>query len=368
MADMPALLAIAEAAQIPVIEDCAQAHGARLDGRAAGAWGQLGCFSFYPTKNLGALGDGGAVTTNDGAIAERVRALRQYGWTQKYHCRAGHGRNSRLDEMQAAILSVKLPRLEGWNRRRRRISALYSELLDGAGVRLPPIADESDAAHLYVIRTPERDRIRTALAGQGIATDVALPDPGPPPGMRPRHSVLRLRAPGDGSMLPRGPDVAVFPRDAGRRGSVGRGMRAAGDLSTRGPAATAVLSCSVRRCAHSMKIEACKLIEFPKIADPRGNLTFIENERHIPFEIKRVFYLYDIPTAESRGAHAHRTLEQVVICLSGSFDILLDDGVAEAACSSEPAVARVVHSPDDLGGRGEFRRRVRLPRAHLAIL
>jgi len=76
-----------------------------------------------------------------------------------------------------------------------------------------------------------------------------------------------------------------------------------------------------------MKIEACKLIEFPKIADPRGNLTFIENERHIPFEIRRVFYLYDIPTAESRGAHAHRTLEQVVICLSGSCDILLDDGM-----------------------------------------
>ena len=103
-----------------MIEDCAQAHGAKLDGRAAGAWGQLGCFSFYPTKNLGALGDGGAVTTNDAALAERVRALRQYGWTQKYDCRAGHGRNSRLDEMQAAILSVKLPHLEGWNCRRQK--------------------------------------------------------------------------------------------------------------------------------------------------------------------------------------------------------------------------------------------------------
>jgi aminotransferase EvaB len=177
MADMPALLALAEAAQIPVIEDCAQAHGAKLDGRAAGAWGQLGCFSFYPTKNLGALGDGGAVTTNDGAIAERVRALRQYGWIQKYHCTAGPGRNSRLDEMQAAILSVKLPRLEGWTCRRRRISALYSELLGGVGLRLPPLPDESDAAHLYVIRTAERDRIRTALAGQGIATEVHYPIP-----------------------------------------------------------------------------------------------------------------------------------------------------------------------------------------------
>jgi dTDP-4-amino-4,6-dideoxygalactose transaminase len=177
MVEMPAVLAVAETAQIPVIEDCAQAHGAKLDGRAAGSWGRLGCFSFYPTKNLGALGDGGAVTTNDSAVDERVRALRQYGWTQKYHCGAGQGRNSRLDEMQAGILCVKLPRLEGWNGRRRRISALYSELLEGAGLRLPPMPDASDAAHLYVVRTPERDRIRTALAGRGIVTDVHYPVP-----------------------------------------------------------------------------------------------------------------------------------------------------------------------------------------------
>ena len=117
-----------------------------------------------------------------------------------------------------------------------------------------------------------------------------------------------------------------------------------------------------------MKIEACKLIEFPKIADPRGNLTFIENERHIPFEIRRVFYLYDIPTAESRGAHAHRTLEQVVICLSGQLRYPARRWHREAACSSQPAVARAVHSPDDLGGRGEFRCRVGLPRADVAIL
>src|SRR3954468_14840432 len=168
---------LAAAGGIPVIEDCAQAHGARMDGRAAGAWGQLGCFSFYPTKNLGALGDGGAVITSDAGLAERVRALRQYGWTEKYDCRAGQGRNSRLDEMQAAILSVKLPRLEDWNRRRRAINALYSELLEGAGIRVPPLAGENDAAHLYVIRTPARDRIRMALAGQEIATDVHYPIP-----------------------------------------------------------------------------------------------------------------------------------------------------------------------------------------------
>src|SRR3954454_7258896 len=132
LADVEAIAAICKPLGIPVIEVCAHAHGAGRGGNAAGSFGDPGCFSFYPTKNLGALGDGGAVTTSDTALAERVRALRQYGWTQKYDCRAGHGRNSRLDEMQAAILSVKLPRLDDWNRRRRNINALYSELLDGA--------------------------------------------------------------------------------------------------------------------------------------------------------------------------------------------------------------------------------------------
>jgi dTDP-3-amino-2,3,6-trideoxy-4-keto-D-glucose/dTDP-3-amino-3,4,6-trideoxy-alpha-D-glucose/dTDP-2,6-dideoxy-D-kanosamine transaminase len=177
MVDMPALKALADAAGIPVIEDSAQAHGARLQGKAAGSWGQLGCFSFYPTKNLGALGDGGAITTNDAALAERLRALRQYGWTPKYQCATEHGRNSRLDEIQAAILSVKLKYLDSWNCRRRTIGALYSELLAGADVRVPPPPDESDAAHLFVVRAPERDRIRTALAGQGIGAEVHYPIP-----------------------------------------------------------------------------------------------------------------------------------------------------------------------------------------------
>jgi dTDP-3-amino-2,3,6-trideoxy-4-keto-D-glucose/dTDP-3-amino-3,4,6-trideoxy-alpha-D-glucose/dTDP-2,6-dideoxy-D-kanosamine transaminase len=177
MVDMPGLLALTGSAGIPVIEDCAQAHGATLQGKMAGAWGLAGCFSFYPTKNLGALGDGGAVTTNDAAVAERLRALRQYGWMRKYECAVEGGRNSRLDEMQAAILSVKLAYLDGWNCRRRRISALYSELLEGAGIQLPAIPGESDAAHLYVIRTPGRDRIRKALKRRGIAAEVHYPIP-----------------------------------------------------------------------------------------------------------------------------------------------------------------------------------------------
>lgn len=174
MAAMPAILDVA--AGIPVIEDCAQAHGARLDGKAAGAWGQLGCFSFYPTKNLGALGDGGAVVTADATLAGRLRALRQYGWTRKYEAGPVPGRNSRLDEMQAAILSVKLPHLDAWNARRREISALYSQLLDGA-VTTPALPGEDDVAHLYVIRSPHRDRLRAKLDARGIATDIHYPVP-----------------------------------------------------------------------------------------------------------------------------------------------------------------------------------------------
>jgi dTDP-3-amino-2,3,6-trideoxy-4-keto-D-glucose/dTDP-3-amino-3,4,6-trideoxy-alpha-D-glucose/dTDP-2,6-dideoxy-D-kanosamine transaminase len=176
MADMPRIAGIADAAGIPVVEDSAQAHGALLAGKAAGAWGTLGCFSFYPTKNLGALGDGGAVVTNDGALAERVRELRQYGWRRKYECGVAGGRNSRLDELQAAILCAKLPHLDSWNARRREIAALYRKSLEGC-VRTPAPADESDVAHLYVIRTPHRDRLRAYLAERGIAAEVHYPIP-----------------------------------------------------------------------------------------------------------------------------------------------------------------------------------------------
>jgi dTDP-3-amino-2,3,6-trideoxy-4-keto-D-glucose/dTDP-3-amino-3,4,6-trideoxy-alpha-D-glucose/dTDP-2,6-dideoxy-D-kanosamine transaminase len=175
MADMPQLMAIADAAGIPVVEDCAQAHGARLAGTAAGAWGTLGCFSFYPTKNLGALGDAGAVVTNDAPLAERVRELRQYGWRRKYECGVPGGRNSRLDEMQAAVLCAKLPHLDRWNMRRREIAGLYSELLRGSAVQLPPAGRDDDVAHLYVVRTRHRDRVRTHLAELGIAAEVHYP-------------------------------------------------------------------------------------------------------------------------------------------------------------------------------------------------
>jgi aminotransferase EvaB len=176
MADLPALLAVAGRAAVPLVEDCAQAHGAAIDGRKAGSWGALACFSFYPTKNLGALGDGGAITSNDPQLAQRVKSLRQYGWTSKYRC-AEYGRNSRMDEMQAAILRAKLPHLDGWNARRREIADLYSAALAGQAVECPRDFDARYVAHLYVIRSQVRDQLRAALAARGIATDIHYPVP-----------------------------------------------------------------------------------------------------------------------------------------------------------------------------------------------
>ena len=129
-AEMESILAMAVEAGIRVIEDCAQAHGARYQGKRVGSMGDLGCFSFYPTKNLGAIGDGGAVIGNDEALLERIRRLRQYGWTpESRYVSQEEGVNSRLDEMQAAILRVKLAHLDDWNRRRQELAALYDRLL-----------------------------------------------------------------------------------------------------------------------------------------------------------------------------------------------------------------------------------------------
>jgi aminotransferase EvaB len=176
MAHMPAILKAAHGS--PVIEDCAQAHGAILDGKRAGSWGALGCFSFYPTKNLGALGDGGAITTDDPDLAERVRRLRQYGWSSRYHAELPGGRNSRLDEIQAAMLLVMLPKLDGWNAARRALVSRYASAAANRGA-IPPHRPDSPAyvGHLCVLRHPQRDRFRAALEARGIATDLHYPLP-----------------------------------------------------------------------------------------------------------------------------------------------------------------------------------------------
>lgn len=175
MADMPALLRAAGQLGIPIVEDCAQAHGAALDGRRAGTWGAIGCYSFYPTKNLGALGDGGAIVTQDAGLAQSVRFLRQYGWHGKYHSSVPGGRNSRLDEIQAAFLRAKLPHLDAWNNRRRAIASVYDQGLAAIDERLPAQRGPDDVAHLYVIRSNQREALQAALAAAGIASAVHYP-------------------------------------------------------------------------------------------------------------------------------------------------------------------------------------------------
>lgn len=177
LADIEDIVRLAQARGIPVVEDCAQAHGALRQGKKAGSFGDIACFSFYPTKNLGALGDGGAITTSRKDLAERVKQLRQYGWGGKYHVALSGGRNSRLDEMQAAILRVKLPLLDQWNARRRDIAARYSQGITNPKVFAKKVHGAEYVAHLYVIRTAERDRLKQHLADAGIPSDVHYPVP-----------------------------------------------------------------------------------------------------------------------------------------------------------------------------------------------
>jgi len=177
LADIETITAICRPLGIPVIEDCAQAHGATRNGRAAGSFGIAGCFSFYPTKNLGALGDGGAVTTSDAAIAERLRELRQYGWDKKYQVSRAGGRNSRLDELQAAFLLAKLPHLDQWNEARREIARRYSEEITNPRVKFPRDFGADNVAHLFVVRCEDRDGFRQHLEAHGIASDIHYPIP-----------------------------------------------------------------------------------------------------------------------------------------------------------------------------------------------
>jgi dTDP-4-amino-4,6-dideoxygalactose transaminase len=176
-ADLAAILPIAERHGVAVIEDCAQSHGATFGGRATGTWGRAGAFSFYPTKNLGALGDGGAVVTSDAELAVRIRALREYGWRQRY-VSSEAGLNSRLDEMQAAILRVKLGYLDAENARRRQIASWYNQSLAGLPLTLPTVSNgATHVFHQYVVRTPLRDALREHLKQSSIGALIHYPVP-----------------------------------------------------------------------------------------------------------------------------------------------------------------------------------------------
>ncbi|MGI8436169.1 MAG: DegT/DnrJ/EryC1/StrS family aminotransferase [Chthoniobacterales bacterium] len=177
-ADMSAILDLAHRYDLRVIEDCAQAHGAKIDGRRVGTFGDAAAFSFYPTKNLAALGDGGAVVTNDVILAERLRALRSYGWRERYVSEEA-GMNTRLDELQAAILRQRLPFLEEENARRRDIARHYQHSLGTiAKLRLPrPAPEVRHVYHQFVIRLEKRDELRAHLLRDEIETAVLYPIP-----------------------------------------------------------------------------------------------------------------------------------------------------------------------------------------------
>jgi dTDP-4-amino-4,6-dideoxygalactose transaminase len=176
-ADMPAIIELAQDYDLYVIEDCAQSHGAAIQGRKAGTWGHLAAYSFYPTKNLGALGDGGAVVTDDRELAERAQLLREYGWRERY-ISDFPGMNTRLDELQAAVLRVKLRYLDEENSQRREIARIYDDLLSATSLVLSRARNDSDHVyHQYVIRSKHRDDLRNFLKANSIRTLIHYPRP-----------------------------------------------------------------------------------------------------------------------------------------------------------------------------------------------
>ncbi len=177
-ADMSALLAIAARHDLTIVEDACQAHLATSEGRPVGTMGAAGAFSFYPTKNLGALGDAGAIVTNDAELAARLKRLRNGGQTTRYH-HLEFGVNSRLDELQAAILRARLTRLPQWTTRRRALAAQYRRALTGAPVSVPPECDPGHVYHLFPVRSTARDACQAHLKAAGIETLIHYPIPIP---------------------------------------------------------------------------------------------------------------------------------------------------------------------------------------------
>ncbi|RAU21862.1 erythromycin biosynthesis sensory transduction protein eryC1 [Paramagnetospirillum kuznetsovii] len=174
-AEMPTIMDMARAHGVKVVEDCAQAHGAKLDGRMVGTFGDVGCFSFYPGKNLGAYGDAGAMVTSDPSLAAKMRMWANHGRMSKYDHQF-EGVNSRLDGLQAAVLTVKLGHLDAWTQGRRRAAADYAQGLDGSGLELPSDPPGGrHVHHLYVVRVKDRERVQVALGEAGISSGVHYP-------------------------------------------------------------------------------------------------------------------------------------------------------------------------------------------------
>jgi dTDP-4-amino-4,6-dideoxygalactose transaminase len=177
LAEMDAIVELCRARGVAVLEDCAQAVGAEMSGRNAGTFGDVAAFSFYPTKNLGALGDAGAVVSSRTDVVDRVRRLRQYGWESKYEVHEDGGRNSRLDEVHAAVLRVRLRHVREWNAVRRRVIERYASASTEEHVHVLPASGPEHAAHLAVAVSNDRDRVRASLTAAGVQTDIHYPVP-----------------------------------------------------------------------------------------------------------------------------------------------------------------------------------------------
>ncbi len=210
-ADMAAIDRIARRHNLAIVEDCCQAHLATSDGRPVGTTGVAGAFSFYPTKNLGALGDGGAIVTNDRMVADTVKRLRNGGQTDRYHHREA-GINSRLDELQAAVLRARLPRLSAWTDRRRALAARYRRRLAASIVDVPDPQDPGHVYHLFVVRSPVRRELQAHLRGRGIETLIHYPVP------IPRQPALAAADPAECAVADRACDeVLSLPLQPGLR-------------------------------------------------------------------------------------------------------------------------------------------------------
>jgi aminotransferase EvaB len=168
---------LCKAKSIPLLEDCAQAHGASFEDKKAGSWGDIATFSFYPTKNLGAIGDAGAVVTNNADLAEKVKKIRQYGWSKKYEIDLECGRNSRMDEMQATILNFFLTKIDQWTEARRQIAKKYISALANLSIEMPVNQGQGSVFHLFIIRLDNREKLADYLKENGIQTDVHYPVP-----------------------------------------------------------------------------------------------------------------------------------------------------------------------------------------------
>jgi dTDP-4-amino-4,6-dideoxygalactose transaminase len=175
--EMVPLMEIAESRGLTVIEDAAQAHGAKYKGRRSGSIGHIGCFSFYPSKNLGAYGEGGAIVTNDDEYAEKVRKMRDWGQGEKY-CHVMQGFNCRMDGIQGSVLNVKLKYIDEWNEARRRVAANYDALFSGHVIAVPKSIESSrHVYHVYALRLTDRNAVRERLTDNGVATGIHYPLP-----------------------------------------------------------------------------------------------------------------------------------------------------------------------------------------------